>query len=295
LPQTSQAQKDQYQPLAAKFQAQTEKLSRVIRVNPVELGNFVNLNPGAKPTNIILAKGKIYAADSTQSAIYTIDIGSKLITAINLNGPKSTRLDYPSLDKNNNIYYLGTNEVGVLDIKSEKSSSLNINFSGDLEKAIDLKQYNNRFYLADSASGQIYRFTKNGDELTSPTPWLNSKENLADAAGMDIDGNIYLLKNNGEILKYAKGKKQDFPQTAVEPAMSRATAIKVPPESNYIYIFEPANKRLIVLNKDGKFNCQYTSDKLDDLKDFQIDEKNNKIYFLNDSTVYSVDMSHLGK
>jgi hypothetical protein len=295
LPQNSQEQKERYNALAAKNQVQIEKISRVIRSDPVELANFINLNANAKPINIILAKDKIYAADTAQKAVYSIDPQSKLITAINLNNQNISRLNFPSLDKNNNIYYLNSNNLKILDAKTEKLSDLEIDYSGDLQKVIDLKQYNNRFYLTDITSSQIYRFSKSGDKLTGASAWINGKEDLTNVVSMAIDGNIYLLKNNGEILKYTKGKRQDFSLSAVEPPLGQASKIIVSPEQDYIYIFEPAAKRLVVFNKTGKSVCQYASDKLASLKDFQIDEKNKKIYFLNGTSVYSIDASHLNK
>ena len=294
LPQGSQDQKNQYRRLLAKHQVQMEKISHVIRVAPVELANLINLSANAKPINIILAKNKIYAA-AAPATIYSIDLDSKLTTLINLNNPDINRLDFPNLDKNNNIYYLSANKVAVLDAKSEKLSWLDINYNGNLEKIVAFQQYNNRFYLTDAAAGQIFRFTKNGNQLTGSTPWLNNKEDLTKVVSLNIDGDIYLLKNDGEISKYTKGKKQNFSTTAIEPALNQPAKMIISPEQNYLYILEPANKRLIVLDKTGRFLSQYTSDKFDNLKDCQIDETNKKIYFLNNTTVYSIDMSHLAK
>ena len=182
--------------------------------------------------------------------------------------------------------------MAVLDTKSEKLSGLEINYSGSLKKITAFRQYNNRFYLTDAAAGQIYRFTKNGDRLSGATPWLNGPADLTNVVSLDIDGDIYLLKNNGEISKYSKGKKQDLAVTAVEPALTRPAKITASPEQNYLYVLEPLNKRLVVFDKTGKFINQYTGDKLDNLKDFQIDEKNKKIYLLNGAIVYSIDLAN---
>lgn len=292
LPQSNQDQKDQYRKLAAKNQVQIEKISHVIRVVPVELTNLTNLNAAAKPNNIILAQNKIYAADATPAAIYSIDLGNKLTTLINLNNPNGGRLDFPNLDKNNNIYYLNSSQVALVDIKSEKLSSLSINYNGNLEKIVAFEQYNNRFYLIDAAVGQIYRFTKNANQLTSPTAWLVNKEDLTKVVSLNIDGDVYLLKNNGEISKYTKGKRQNLTVTVIEPALNQPTKMIVSAEQNYLYVLEPSNKRLAVFDKTGQFLSQYTSDKFDNLKDFQIDETNKKIYFLNNAAVYSIDMTN---
>jgi len=292
LPQNNQQQKDKYNELLAKYQVQMEKISHVIRTSPIELANFINLNSKAKPNNIILVKDKIYAADAAQKTIFSIDRASKLTTSINMTVPAINRLDYPSLDKNNNLYYLDSNKISILDTKSEKISNLDINYNGNLEKITAFKLYNNRFYFVDSAVGQIYRLTRANNLLANSTPWLNSKEDLSKIVSLDIDGDVYLLSSNGEILKYTKGKKQDFSLTAVEPALNKAAKLIISPEQNYLYILDPQNKRLVVFDKTGKFDSQYTSNKFDNLKDFQIDENNKKIYFLNNTTVYSVDMIH---
>jgi len=289
LPQKDQKQIDRYRELAAKHQVQMEKISRVIRVSPVELADFTNFNQSAKPINIILANGKIYSADVSASAIYSVDPASKLTTLVNSNNSEISRLDFPNLDKNDNIYYFSLNKTAVLDAKSDKLSVLGISYSGNLDKIIDFEQYNSRFYLADSAAGQIYRFTKNGSQLSGAIAWLNSKEDLTDATGLAIDGDLYMLKNNGELFKYTKGKKQDFTLAAVEPALNQASKIFVSQEQNFLYVLDALNKRLVVFDKTGKFINQYMSDMFDNLRDFQIDEKNKKIYFLNNATVYMID------
>ncbi|MBI4779172.1 hypothetical protein HY797_01830, partial [Candidatus Falkowbacteria bacterium] len=290
LPQKNQAQKDQYNILLAKHLVQIEKISRVIRAEAVEMANFINLNPNAKPANISLTQDKIFAADAEQKTIYSLDLKSKLATSINLDSQNISRLDFPNIDKNGNIFYFNAGNIIVFDAKIEKISSLEINYPAKTQKIIGFKQYNNRYYLADSANGQIYRFNKNGPELTGAISWLNAPEDLTNVSSLDINGDIYLLKNNGEILAYSKGKRRDFSFSAIEPGFNQAVKLVISEEQDYLYVFEPAGKRLVVFNKKGEFINQYTSDKFNDLKDFQVDEKNKKIYFLNGALVYAIDM-----
>ena len=61
--------------------------------------------------------------------------------------------------------------------------------------------------------------------------------------------------------------------------------------NDYIFVFDKTQKRLIIfLKKDGSFINQYSSDKFTDIRDFAIDDKNKKAYFLNDNTIYSIDL-----
>ena len=290
LPQKNQAQKDQSKILIAKHQVQIEKISRVVRVDAIEVADFTNLNTNAKPTNLTLTQEKIFAADAAQKTIYSLDLKNKLATAINLAGQNISQLDFPNMDKNNNIFYFNAGGIIMFNIKTEKISAIGIDYPAKTQKIIDLKQYNNRYYLADAVNRQIYRFSKSGSKLTGATAWLNSPEDLTNITSFDINGNVYLLKNNGEISEYSKGKKQEFSTSAIEPNFSQAAKLTISAKQNYLYIFEPAGKRLVVFDKKGNFINQYTSDRLNNLKDVQIDETNKKIYFLNGASVYSIDM-----
>lgn len=295
LPQKTQEQKDQYERLSAKLRVQTEKISRVVKLEPTELANFSNLNANAKPNNIILSSGKIYAADAAQSAIYNIDPANKMITTVSLNSQNVSSLTFPSLDKDNNIYYLDAGRLIAIEAKTEKVSTLNINYPAGVSDSnvADIKQYNNRFYLTDKQNGQIYRFNKDEEKISGAADWLNANGDFADVASMDIDGSIYLLKKTGQILKYTKGSAEDFFLPGVEPAITQAVRISAAAEQNYIYILEPQNKRVVVFSKDGKFVNQYVIEKFNDLKDFQVDEKNKTMYFLNGVSVFSAEMNHL--
>ncbi len=294
LPQKNQTQKDQYNILAAKHRVQIEKISRVIRADAVQAADFTNLNPNAKPANLALAQGKIFAADAAQKNIYSLDLKSKLATVISVADQNISTLDYPNFD-NNGISYLNAGSIVILDAKTEKLSTLEIDFTAKPQKIIDFKEYNNRYYLADALNGQIYRFSKSGAKLTGAAAWLNSPEDLTAVTSLEIDGNVYLLKNNGEVSEYTKGKKQEFSLSPFDPNFSQAVKLTISENENYLYVFEPAGKRLVVFDKKGNFINQYTSDKFDNLKDFQIDEANKKIYFLNGAAVYSIEAVHLNK
>lgn len=292
LPRQSQSQIDKFAELEAKYNVQREKASKVIKLSPAELANFANINSNASPKNIILAEGKIYSGDAGQSSVYVYDQKNKLTTTINA-GSETLRLDYPSLDKNNNVSYLGNNKIITVDVKNSAISSLELSYNGALNKIFDARQYNNRFYFGDAAANQIIRYSKSGSRLANSTAWLNENVDLSKAISLDIDGNVYVLKNNGELLKYVRGKKENFSLSPIEPALSQASKIMVSQDGNFLYIFDQSANRLAVFSKDGKFVCQYASDKFNNLRDFTIDEKNKKAYFLNGTIVYAADLTHI--
>lgn len=289
LPQKNQEQKSRYNAMMAKNRAQMEKINRIIRSETSKIADFANLDGGAKPLNIIMADEKIFAADAEKKNIYSTDLKSKITTFA---GQGVSGLDFPNAGKNGEIYYYNGNNAAIFETKTGKISILEIDYPAAAKKIINFKQYNGKYYFADSVNGQIYRFNRNETKLINAYKWLNSEENLSEIADFEVNADIFLLKNNGEILKYSKGKKQEFPILSIEPAFIRAEKITVSENQTYIYIFEPEAKRLAVFGKNGDLLNQYVADKLDKPKDFQIDEKNKKIYFLDGTSVYSAPAVH---
>ncbi len=114
---------------------------------------------------------------------------------------------------------------------------------------------------------------------------------------MFLNLNIYILKNNGKIIKLLSGYSQEFELSDINPAFQKPAKIKISQETEesdgYIYILEPINKRLAVFAKDGKFVMQYKIKQFNDLKDFIVLEKEKKILFLNGTGVYEVKAEHL--
>ncbi|MDD5071423.1 MAG: hypothetical protein PHQ42_01675 [Patescibacteria group bacterium] len=287
------AQEEYYVKIAEKHAQQLEKIRHITRIETgEELADFSNLNSQAEASNIILAGSKIYAGDGKQKTIYTLDLNNGLITAVtDLNQPIKS-LDYPVLDKNKTIYYLNNDSIVQFNTETEEISNLAIELPTGRENILAASGYNNKLYLLEKTEGQIYRYSKTGAGFSNREKWMRSKTDFSSAASFSIDGQIYVLNSDGQISKYLKGEKQEFNQKTIDPAFISAKKIIVSPDLEYIYILEPAQKRLAVFNKTGEFLIQYQFNGLDNLKDFDADERGKKIYLLDGTKIYAVEATH---
>jgi hypothetical protein len=295
LPRQTEEQINKYKTFEKKLNEQLEKIRHVVKIkNAKELAVLTNLNPKAGATNIILTAdyNKIYAGDSGQKTIYSINVADNLITAITDLTNEIKALKYPALAKSENIYYFGDSNIIQLNSKTEEINILSINLQGEPRNIAAAAGYNNRLYLLDRQENQIYRFKKSSTGFEEPTAWLKEKADFSDVVDISIDGYIYILKSNGQLLKFLKGKKKDFELDIVEPAIEKATKVFVSPNLKYIYILEPLKQRLIIFNKTGDFLMQYQSDQFTDLRDFAVNEPAKKIYFLNGNSIYEVEGAH---
>jgi DNA-binding beta-propeller fold protein YncE len=86
----------------------------------------------------------------------------------------------------------------------------------------------------------------------------------------------------------------------LDKPLNRATAIYTAPDdvAQYIYVADAGNKRVVQLNKDGRFVRQFKprdeeSVDLNTLRSIFVDELGGKLYLLNDGGLYVANITPL--
>ena len=110
---------------------------------------------------------------------------------------------------------------------------------------------------------------------------------------MAIDGYIYVLKNDGEITKFLEGRPTDFEVQNLPDPLNNPTVIFTDTDTNYLYVLDKGNGRVIVLNDKGEFTAQYVGEELKEATGIYADEANNKGYFLSGQRIYQFNLKHL--
>lgn len=289
FPKESEEQNRQYGELKKKYDEQEEKLSHVVKIdNPKELVNFSLVSPGVRLTSLVKAENKFFAAGPNKEMLKA-DLAGKVVTTLAVPADYQV-LGAPALDKSGDCLYLAGDKIAKLDPKAESFEARPLNY-GEVSALGIFSTYNNRLYFINKQANQIVRFKRSGSGYAEPMNWLNEQADLANSVDIDIDGDVYVLNNNGEVTKFASGKKAVFKLDALTRPIEEAKTMQITPaEGGFIYILEPKNKRLVVFKKSGEYVMQYQSDRFDNLTDFFIDEKAKKLYFLNGYSIFEVDM-----
>lgn len=295
LPQKSDEQLQKYSEFDEKYALFMEKIQRITRWdNLEEMTNFANLTEAASADNIIFSakNNKIYAGDSSQKSIYILDIASKSATTLtNLEQPFDAFLHPTMLTENEIYFYANSSKLAKVNLADDSLSAISVNF-GDIS-LLDLENYNNNLYALDGKNKQIFRYSFNNGNLGAPSAWIQGELELDKVSDIAIDGNIYLLGDNGKVIKYLRGSQQEFELKPVEPELKNPAKIFTANDSNHIYILEPEQSRVVVFDKNGLFLMQYQNKTLTNIKDFIIDEANKTIYLLDGNIVYKHALTHL--
>jgi len=260
--------------------------------DPIMLANFGNLNPNIDPSPLLVQHNNIlYTQGRDNGIFYTYDTDTRVISSISLT--ESEIPDFKlgqSWDENRILFIAENNDIYFFN--SETSSlnevTLNIPLNADI-RSFDI--FNKQLYILDSANNQIKKYTLSQEGFVKYTDWISDNTvDLTDAADMAIDGNIYLLKENGDLEVLSRGEKINTYKNVVDPPLLSPTKIDTQDTLNDIYILDPKSRRVVVLEKNGILIEQYSSPSFDNLLDIVALEDEKRIYILNNSAVMGVPL-----
>jgi len=284
IPQKTAAEKDAYKKIEADLKIIQDKIQKIVKVeNTFKIADLSGLNAN----NIIFAGDKFYAAG--KNIIHTLSSTTPVANKI-IDG--ADELSRPSFDNDKIISYSDGQKIIRFNIKTNEIVSWPLN---DPQQATStsFKVYNSSLYILSSSQNQILKYRGSANQFSGRTAWLSETADLSQAKDIFIDssdGRLYVIKNNGEIMKFFKGKRVDFKSPQLLPA---ATSIdKFIIGSKYIYLFEASSKRLILIDKNsGQLINQYEAASLVQPKDFAIDEGRQIAYFLDNDALVSITLN----
>lgn len=163
------------------------------------------------------------------------------------------------------------------------------------ETANAISYYMGNLYLLDGILGQIYKHINNNDTFTKGEAYIQlASIDLKNTASLAVDGSVFPLKNNGEVLELQKGKLVDFSLKDIPTPWSKIEKplkIYTDSDTNSIYILDAGQKRVLEFDKDGDFKHQYAlPSSFDLIKDFAVSSKSKKIWIVNDGNLYEISI-----
>ena len=135
----------------------------------------------------------------------------------------------------------------------------------------DAQLYNGRLYVLDAAHNRILRQSPNDAGFSKPQFYLKDGTDVSRGTSIAIDSAIYILNNDGSILRIMRGAQEPFGVVAADPPVSAAKRLRV---ADDLYVLDSAPARIIRYNKKtGALVAQYVSPSLEGATDFTFDTK----------------------
>jgi hypothetical protein len=161
-----------------------------------------------------------------------------------------------------------------------------------------LEPYKGRLYALDPEQSQVWRIPASGDGFGPPEGYFPAgTPDLSTAIDMTIDGSVYILLEDGRILKFLGGEEQpyqlgDLPESLIHPV---ALASEGDAEDGALYVADAGAQSIVAVTKDGEFIHQIKAegDALAGLEALTIEKRNRTLFALAGGRLYAVALPPL--
>jgi hypothetical protein len=285
-PTNSKSKQKTFDELNASISKTMLALRKIITVDPEMLVDLKTINPETSAEKIAKIENKLITFGENDKNIYIYDIDTKKtdlsphLDSIKLNSGSTTK------EQDSIIFINNKNSSAVFNKETNTISAKEISFPNEDANIVDDFVYNGKLYTLDSKNNKIYRHNKIQTGYEKGSEWTKETADFSDAVSLAIDGDMFVAKQNGEIIKFAQGLKQDFSLIGVDPAISKPVKILTHADINEIYILEAGDRRVISLEKSGKLIKQYTSDKWQNPTGMIIDYEKKIAYIVDQNKIY---------
>ncbi len=181
------------------------------------------------------------------------------------------------------IYLLATDGVYEI-LKNKANKVIETNFS----EGTQVKHFTGNLYTLESKSAVIRKFSKADEGFLSGVNWLKDgiDRELLDGVDFEVDGSIWVLLQDGRIIRYLSGAKERVSFSGIEPGLNKITDIYSTQDTEYVYVLDREHDRIVVLSKSGEYKAQYSGDLVNSVKEIIADENLKKLFMFTDSKIY---------
>ncbi|MEN8253472.1 MAG: hypothetical protein ABFQ62_03810 [Patescibacteria group bacterium] len=189
------------------------------------------------------------------------------------------------------IFILGS---GIFSYDLNSDESRNLRDEGDSNREAKFINYFADFvYVFNVSKRNIYRYSPGENaNYSDPIGWLKDKQGLdfETVNGMQIDGDVWLSTNVGEIKRYVRGNIGEFEIRGLKEAFSSSIYLFTKEGLENLYVLEPEKNRLVVITKDGDFVKEIKSSTLASATMIIVSEARAKAYAVSGSLLYEIEL-----
>lgn len=273
--------------LEEKIQEIIDKSTDTVRSNTTNVVDFSTIS-GSKPFMMNLTNKNLVFSDQGNNSIYQIDISQTQIKTTISDTKDHVDLTTVSYD-NKSVYMLGQSEL-MQYLPINETLIRQKTTDKEWQKALDIYSYLSNLYLLSPDNKQIYRYTKSSSGFGPKSNYLKTADDsIKDAISLAINGNVFVVLENGEVLMYKLGVKESFAIENLAPNIDGINRLVFDQTKSNLFAISKDKQSIVKLNlSDNKasFEKQYRSDEFKSIDSVSVDSDSKTIYVLSDKKVY---------
>lgn len=215
--------------------------------------------------------GVVVGVGITRKSSRIVAGGEKLIGAKLIAGGEETGW----VLTNDGIMKLSKNNVDLAVPKEDKWTEI---------KA--LATYGESVYLLDTGKSEIYKYRQDEQGEWKESRWLapGIAPNFSKVIDMAVDGNVWLLDEDGTLRKFAKGAPNKLAANELGEPIEKACCVAV---NGGVWVVDRGKDKVIEFDEDGKYKQQVVGGNLGLVTDVVVID--NKIWMLAGNKLYVLE------
>lgn len=284
LPNRKKDDKSQRSDLEAKIN-DVRILTRRLRTPELKtVAELTDALSGAAPNGLTLTGTSLVVSTDKAGKLLRIATTDGKITTVEQDVPR-VRFTIP-LDAQTLLLLTEQDTISELSLKNNAVRPLTISFLNADRHLVAGATFQSRLYLLDTKNNALLRSNRTGTSFGPTDQWLkDAKADVRSGSGLAVDGSIYVAAGSN-VEKYTAGIRDNQRLSAIEPALRAPTQIWTNDRSKLLYVFEPAEARLVVFDKASRaLRAQYAADQFKLARGFAVDERANLIYVVGGDSI----------
>lgn len=277
------------------------KLDRVVRIpNPAPVSDLAAA--GAKnPISLVVEGGSGYVLDDSGWGVRKVGLEPNKPNEPQIIATKGSKSDESDVGEPMLMAWMARSEArqttGLLVLDKERQMFVLPTGRSLLEYAVrgaagwggvsSFKSYAGNLYVLDPKGNQIWRYLPTYAGFDSEMKGMVDGMNLEDARDFSLDGDIYILGSSGKVTKVSNGAAKEFDLRPLDKPMDRPVAIVTGATAQNVYVADAGNSRVLVFDKEGRFQRQIVNDTFADMKSLVVDEALGKMYYIAGKKLYA--------
>ena len=159
-------------------------------------------------------------------------------------------------------------------------------------RIVDIVGFASNIYMLDAGKNQIWKYVPVAAGYSDRMTYFRQdlSVNLSQAKRMLIDSSVWILNQDNSLDKYTSGNQDYFSFSGLDENIQNISTFFVSDETTKLYLIDAETSRLLVFDKTGVYQSQYSGEKFATAQDLLVDEKGKKIYLLEGNKIYQIDL-----
>lgn len=267
------------------LQAQT-MLNKIYHIYSVALIPVANLETAENSAlkSLIKNNNQLFAigAESVYQIVPEQKSFSPLITSTNY-------FDGQNWDADNLIFKNSEHQLVTYNLSLKNSSIKTLILSTSITS---WSSYADKIYALDPTKKQILKISQPLSNNPQTQNWLQDGFAITEkTVQILVDGDIWLVSNDGKIYRFTRGKNQNFTINNLSKALGNNLKLYTENGWDKIYVLDFDNTRLLTIRKSGTVEEQFDSPEIATCQNFVINNQQDKAWLLCNTQIKEIDLT----